>query len=66
MMARPSKRRPWVVEINPPATNGWFEMEAFPDRETADANAALMQRRAPEAKFRIRNIFNEANNECAA
>ena len=57
-MAKPSKQRPWIVEIRPPGTpihsSTWYEMEAFRDAETAEANANLMRKRSPDAQFRVR------------
>lgn len=59
-MAKPSKQRPWIVEIRPPGTSvhtpEWFEMDAFRDAETAEANANLMRRRSPDAEFRVIHI----------
>ena len=56
-MAKPSKQRPWVVEIQPPESAGWFDVDAYPYREedAARANAKLMERRSPAAKFRVVN-----------
>lgn len=44
-MAQPSKQRPWVVEMQPPATEKWFPMDAYRDKAEATMQAALMRRR---------------------
>jgi hypothetical protein len=59
-MAKPSKQRPWAVEIQVAALKDqWFAADAFRDRETAEMNATLMRRRAPEATFRVRDTREE-------
>lgn len=58
-MAQASKRRPWLVELQPPGLSGWFAIDAFRDELEAQARVTLAQKRAPEAKFRYRNITEE-------
>ena len=58
-MAKPSKQRPWVVQMNPPnmSDHKWFDVEAFRSEDEADMTAALYRKRAPEATFRVINIL---------
>lgn len=60
-MAKPSKQRPWTVEIQPPHMDGWFNMDAYRDEEEAKANAKLMEKRSPEAKFRVVKLTENAH-----
>jgi hypothetical protein len=55
-MAQASKRRPWVIEMQPPGMDGWFAMGAYSDEKEARMQAELMQGRAREARVRCRNI----------
>jgi len=56
-MAKPSKQRPWAVEMSVAAVEGqWFAMDAYRDEETAEMNAKLMRKRAPDATFRVRKV----------
>jgi hypothetical protein len=54
-MAKVSKARPWAVEIQPPGVgpDQWFLMNAYRDQDTAESEAALGRKRAPEAKIRV-------------
>lgn len=56
-MAKPSKQRPWIVEMWPKAHGTtWVVMDAYRDEDTAEANAALMRGRVPFADFRVRDV----------
>jgi hypothetical protein len=56
-MAKASKQRPWVIEMSVKSIPGWFEMDAYRDDVEARMQASLMQRRSPEADFRVRNVM---------
>jgi hypothetical protein len=62
-MAQASKRRPWVVEMQPPGLDGWFAMGAFYDEDEAKAQAKLMLKRIRKdggtTSIRYRNAFEQ-------
>jgi hypothetical protein len=55
-MAKPSKQRPWVIEMRPPNATGfkWYELDAYRSEDEARLQLALMQKRAPEAEFQLK------------
>jgi hypothetical protein len=52
-MSKPSKQRPWVVQMNVAGLDRWFDMDAYRSEDEAEMNAALFRKRAPEAEFRV-------------
>lgn len=57
-MAKPSKRNPWVVEVN--IAGRWYECGAYPDKEIAEAHRKLAEKRdAQKQEWRVR-CFTEA------
>jgi hypothetical protein len=58
-MAQASKRRPWVVEMQPPGLPDWFAIDAFRSADEARMQASLARKRVHnhtlKAKFRYRD-----------
>ncbi len=54
-MARPSNRKPWIVEIQPNGVTGWYAMDAYADEDEARLQVELMQKRTPGSAFRYRD-----------
>ena len=52
-MAKPSKQRPWVVEVYVPAFNKWFDLDAYRDKQEAEMQMALKRKRDPRTEFRV-------------
>ena len=57
-MAKPSKRRPWVLEMQSDTLPGqWFEVDAFSDHEEAEFRCRkLMRDGAKGITFRVRHF----------
>jgi hypothetical protein len=52
-MARPSKKRPWVVQMQIAATGKWYALSAYSDKDEADAQASLVLKRGSNAEVRV-------------
>jgi hypothetical protein len=52
-MAKPSKQRPYVMQMYSDTLGKWFNLDAFRDRDTAEAHAELARKRDPETKFQV-------------
>ena len=50
-MAKPSKQRPYALQMY--ALGKWYTVDAFSDREIAEAHAKLANRRETETKWQI-------------
>jgi hypothetical protein len=53
-MPNPSKRYPFVIEFQ--AYGKWYAMDAFRDKAEAEAMLPVIQKRAPDAVLRLRDI----------
>lgn len=56
-MAKPSNRRPWVLEMSTSTLPGmWFEVDAFSDHEEAEFRRNRLVRDAQSGiEFRVRH-----------
>lgn len=54
-MAQANKRRPWLLEVQPPGTTGWYPLDAFRDEDEVKAQADLVRKRVPAAGVRYRD-----------
>jgi len=53
-MAKPTKHRPWVVQISVACVPGkWYGLDAYRDQDTALVEAALAQQRLPGIQIRV-------------
>jgi hypothetical protein len=52
-MANPSKQRPYVLQMYVDRLGKWFHVDAFRDRDTAEAHAELARKRDPQTKWQV-------------
>lgn len=53
LMANPSKRTPWVVQMYVKSVGLWVDLDAYRTQAEAEDRVAIIRQRQPETEWRV-------------